>query len=61
VDFSEGTSLVLNVDYHLESNTQINTPAYREYKREVMIWSGVDNVKQLDNGLQLSLGVVTPI
>ena len=54
-DLSEGTSLVLNVDYHLESNTQINdNPAYRMYKREVKDLSASTTL-QLDNGLQLSL------
>lgn len=54
-DLSEGTSLVLNVDYHLESNTQINdNPAYRIYKREVKDLSASTTL-QLDNGLQLSL------
>lgn len=54
-DLSEGTSLVLNVDYHLESNTQINdNPVYRAYKREVKDLSASTTL-QLDNGLQLSL------
>ena len=50
-----GAELIMNVDYHNESNTTINdNPAYRMYKREVNDLSASTTLR-LDNGLQLSL------
>lgn len=54
-DLGSGTELVLNADFHHESNTTINdNPAYRLYKREVNDLSASTTLR-LDNGLQLSL------
>jgi outer membrane receptor protein involved in Fe transport len=51
----KGAELIMNVDYHNESNTRINdNPAYRNYKREVNDLSASTTLR-LDNGLQLSL------
>ncbi len=50
-----GAELIMNVDYHNESNTTINdNPAFRMYKREVNDLSASTTLR-LDNGLQLSL------
>lgn len=54
-DLSDGQSLILNADYHLESNTQIiDDPATRQYKREVKDL-GASATLVLDNGMQFSL------
>ncbi len=54
-ELGNGSELILNADYHNESNTQINdNPAYRMYKREVNDLSASTTLR-LDNGLQLSL------
>jgi iron complex outermembrane receptor protein len=55
LDLNEGTSLILNADYHNESNVVINeNPAWRQYKREVNDLSAAATLR-LDSGLQLSL------
>ena len=54
-DLGGDTSLILNADYHNESNTQINdSPAYRLYKREVQDLSASTTLR-LNNNLQLSI------
>jgi len=54
-ELGNGAELIMNVDYHNESNTTINdNPAYRLYKREVNDLSASTTLR-LDNGLQLSL------
>jgi outer membrane receptor protein involved in Fe transport len=54
-ELGTGTQLVLNADFHHESNTTINdNPAYSMYKREVNDLSASTTLR-LDNGLQLSL------
>ena len=54
-DLGSGTQLIVNADYHNESNTTINdNPAYRMYKREVNDVSASTTLR-LENGLQLSL------
>jgi outer membrane receptor protein involved in Fe transport len=54
-ELGNGSELILNADYHNESNTLINdNPAYRDYKREVNDLSASTTLS-LDNGLQLSL------
>ena len=55
LDLNEGTSLILNADYHNESNVVINeNPAWRQYKREVNDLSAAATLR-LDSGLQFSL------
>jgi outer membrane receptor protein involved in Fe transport len=55
LDLNEGTELILNADYHNESNVVINeNPAWRQYKREVNDLSAAATLR-LDSGLQLSL------
>ena len=55
LDLNEGTALILNADYHNESNVVINeNPAWRQYKREVNDLSAAATLR-LDSGLQLSL------
>jgi outer membrane receptor protein involved in Fe transport len=55
LDLNEGTSLILNADYHNESNVVINeNPAWRQYKREVNDLSAAATLR-LDSGLQLSI------
>ena len=54
-DLNDGKSLILNVDYHNESNVVINeNPAWRQYKREVNDLSAAATLR-LDSGLQFSL------
>lgn len=54
-ELSEGATLILNADYHNESNIVINeNPAWRQYKREVNDLSASTTLR-LDSGLQLSL------
>ncbi|MFN7718620.1 MAG: TonB-dependent receptor [Sphingomonadaceae bacterium] len=54
-ELGNGSELIMNVDYHNESQTTINdNPAYREYKREVNDVSASTTLR-LENGLQLSL------
>jgi outer membrane receptor protein involved in Fe transport len=55
LDLNEGTELILNADYHNESNVVINeNPAWRQYKREVNDLSAAVTLR-LDSGLQFSL------
>jgi outer membrane receptor protein involved in Fe transport len=54
-ELGNGSELIMNVDYHNESQTTINdNPAYRDYKREVNDVSASTTLR-LENGLQLSL------
>ena len=54
-ELGNGSELIMNVDYHNESQTTINdNPAYRDYKREVNDLSASTTLR-LENGLQLSL------
>lgn len=54
-ELNEGTSLILNADYHNESKVVINeNPAWRQYKREVNDLSAAVTLR-LDSGLQFSL------
>jgi len=54
-DLNEGTTLILNADYHNESKVVINeNPAWRQYKREVNDLSAAVTLR-LDSGLQFSL------
>lgn len=54
-ELGNGSELIMNVDYHNESQTAINdNPAYRDYKREVNDLSASTTLR-LENGLQLSL------
>lgn len=53
-DLNDGKSLILNVDYHNETNVVINeNPAWRQYKREVNDLSAAATLR-LDSGLQFS-------
>jgi outer membrane receptor protein involved in Fe transport len=52
---NDGKTLILNADYHNESNVVINeNPAWRQYKREVNDLSAAVTLR-LDTGLQFSL------
>ncbi len=52
---NDGASLILNTDYHFESNTVTNdNPAFAQYKREVKDL-GAALTLRLDSGLQFSL------
>jgi outer membrane receptor protein involved in Fe transport len=54
-DLNDGKALILNADYHLESNTVMNDdPAAAIYKREVKDLSAAVTLR-LDSGLQFSL------
>ncbi|MCO4092584.1 MAG: TonB-dependent receptor [Sphingorhabdus sp.] len=54
-ELNEGTTLILNADYHNESKVVINeNPAWRQYKREVNDLSAAVTLR-LDSGLQFSL------
>ena len=54
-EFTGGTELILNTDFHHEAKVLINdNPAYRIYKREVNDL-GASATLRLDNGLQFTL------
>jgi outer membrane receptor protein involved in Fe transport len=54
-DLNDGKALILNTDYHFESNTVMNDdPAAAIYKREVKDLSAAVTLR-LDSGLQFSL------
>lgn len=54
-ELNGGNSLILNVDYHMESKTQIlDNPETRQYTREVKDL-GASATFRLDSGLQFSL------
>ncbi len=54
-DLNDGKTLILNADYHNESNVVINeNPAWRMYKREVNDLSAAVTLR-FDTGLQFSL------
>ena len=54
-DLSDGKALILNTDYHFESNTVMNDdPAAAIYKREVKDLGAAVTLR-LDSGLQFSL------
>jgi outer membrane receptor protein involved in Fe transport len=54
-DLNDGKALILNADYHSESNVVINeNPAWRQYKRAVNDLSAAVTLR-LDTGLQFSL------
>jgi outer membrane receptor protein involved in Fe transport len=54
-DLNDGKALILNADYHNESNTVMNdNPANAQYKREVNDLSAAVTLR-FDTGLQFSL------
>ena len=54
-ELNDGKTLILNADYHNESNVVINeNPAWRQYKREVNDLSAAVTLR-LDTGMQFSL------